>query len=83
MFKGKKDILASFDSGSGGGSGGGGKKVTGGGGGGGGWQPPNWGELGGRFGKGAQGFGKAILAILAFGGELNVSQTIVCFQEIG
>ena len=31
MFKGKKDILASFDSGSGRGSGGGGKKVTGGG----------------------------------------------------
>lgn len=67
MFKGKKDILASFDNGGNRGSGGG-KKNTGGGGNGGGWQPPHWRDLGGHFGKGARGFVKAALAIVAFAG---------------
>ena len=70
MFKGKKDVLASFDNSSGGGSGGGGgKKFTGGGGNDSSWQPPNWRDLGGQFGKGAQSFVKAVIAILVFAGK--------------
>lgn len=78
MFKGRKDVLASFDNAGGGrGQGGDGRKGTGGSGGGGGWKPPNWGELGGRFGRGAGGAGKALMAILAFVGRLS-SRPSIC-----
>lgn len=75
MFKGKKDVLASFDTGGsdgGGGSRGPRRKGTGGGGEGfrgGGWQLPNWRQMAAAGGRRIAGGTKSVFALLGFVGE--------------
>lgn len=67
MFKGQKDILATFDTDSGsGGSPPGRKKYTGGSGGQGGWQPPNWRDWRRILLNRAAGGSKALSSIFVF-----------------